>query len=121
MTVLFVLHDRLSSAIIMFALACAVWGMWAGWRRQAVTGDYWGALVIGEWLVVAQGLIGLAMLIAGRSPDRTVHGLYGLLTGLVWPAVYVYTRGRDGRREMLLYGLASLLIVTLAGRAMMTG
>jgi hypothetical protein len=120
MTILVVLHDRLSGAIPVFAFVCAVWGVWAYWRRRAVSGNYWGTLVIGELLVIVQGLIGLVMLVAGMHLARTVHLSYGVMAALAWPAAYVYTQGRDERCEMLIYGSVSFLVVVFAVRATMT-
>lgn len=119
MAILLVLHSRLSSAMLLFALVCAVWGVWAYGCKQAVSGSYWGTLIIGELLVIAQGLVGVALLIAGQPPDRAVHVLYGVLAAFTWPAAF-YTRGHTQRREGLTYGLASFLVVAFAIRATMT-
>ena len=45
---------------------------------------------------------------------RGVHVLYGVSTALGIPAIYVYTRGREGRPENLAYGSASLFVAALA-------
>ncbi len=121
MDILFVIHGRLSSAVMLFSAACGAWGLWAVWRKQPVSSNYWGTLAIGELLIVAQGMVGLALAIGGSSPDRPAHFMYGVLVAMVWPAVFVYTHGRDGRRDILIYGLASLLLLALAFRAMVTG
>jgi len=42
------------------------------------------------------------------------------LSALVIPAVYVFTRGREGRAENLAYGSATLLAAVLAIRAIVT-
>ncbi len=120
MEFLSVLHGRLPSAILVFALACAVWRVWGLWRGQAALGNYWGALVVGAVLVIVQGLAGLIMLIAGEHPAHSVHPLYGVLAALAWPTAYVYAQGRGARRESLVHGVASFLIIVFAVRATMT-
>jgi drug/metabolite transporter (DMT)-like permease len=117
MAVLSMLHGRLSSAIILFALVCAVWGAWACLRKQAVSGSYWGVLLAGELLVIVQGLAGLAMLVEAQPPDKVVHVLYGVLAALTWPVACSYARGLG--RETLICSLASFLVVAFAVRAAM--
>jgi hypothetical protein len=43
------------------------------------------------------------------------------VTAISLPATYAFTRGRDTRREMLVYGLVLIAVVGLAGRAIITG
>jgi hypothetical protein len=43
-----------------------------------------------------------------------------VVTALGIPAIYVYTRGRDGRAENLAYGSMTLIVALLAYRAVIT-
>jgi hypothetical protein len=113
-------HDQLSSAVVLYAVILGVWGLYGFVKRHGVSEGYWGALVIGELLILAQGLVGGYLWAQGLRPDRGVHVLYGVVTALGIPAVYVYTRGREGRAENLAYGSAALLVAILAYRAIIT-
>jgi hypothetical protein len=114
------IHDRLSNAVLIYTVILGVWGIYNFMRRQEVSEGYWGALVIGQLLIMAQGLLGGYVWYTDGPPERGVHVLYGVTTALGIPAVYVYTRGREGRAENLAYGSALLLVAILAYRAVMT-
>jgi hypothetical protein len=115
------LHCRVALATIFFAFALGAWGVLAFLRGSGVTSSYFGALVIGEILVIAQALIGLFLVVTGRTPADGLHYLYGIVVPLTWVAVYIYTRGAQTRREMIIYGLVSFFVMGLAIRGIMTG
>ena len=115
------LHGRIAVSAVTFAFVLGVWGAWNYFRGQGITPSYWGALVIGEILMLAQGVIGALLAITGALPADLLHFLYGVLVALAWPAVYVYTNARTGRTESGMYALVSFFIFGLAIRAMMTG
>lgn len=115
------LHCRVGLAIVFFAFALGVWGGLAFLRGSGVSGSYLGAVVIGELLVVSQAIIGLLLVLSGRSPMDGLHFLYGIVVMLAWVAVYVYTRGQLGRREMAIYAVVSFFLMGLAIRGIMTG
>ncbi len=122
MGALITLHDGLSRTILFFTLVCALWGFWRALRGEGVRGDFWGALWILEGVILLQGLLGLGMVLMRLWPARGgLHFLYGIVLALVLPMVYAYTRGRDGRREQLLYSIALMIMVGLTLRAMATG
>ena len=116
------LHARLATAAILFAAACGIWGLYTYGRRRGVDGNYWGTLAVGELLMIAQGLVGVLLWLQMHRPARpAIHVLYGVVAVLAWPAAYLYTQGRDTRREALIYGLVSLFLVGVTLRAQMTG
>ncbi|MFQ5854251.1 MAG: hypothetical protein ACE5LU_01205 [Anaerolineae bacterium] len=115
------LHAGLANTARLFALVVGLWALLNYVRRQGISPSYWGTLVIGELVLVAQALIGVVMYFQGGRPPGIVHFLYGVLVLLIWPGVYAYTQGRDTRREALIYGLASLFLFGLAWRAINTG
>ena len=119
-TIVFI-HSRLALTAILFALAMGVWAAWSYFRGHGVNSNYWGALVIGEVLVLAQGVIGVGLVLTGHTPADVLHFLYGVLVAIAWPGVYVYTNARAGRSEAALYALVSFFIFGLAVRAIMTG
>lgn len=119
-TIVFI-HTRLAITATLFALAMGVWAAWSYFRGHAVSSNYWGALIIGEALMLVQGLVGILLLVGGGRPADVLHFLYGVLVALSWPGVYVYTNARAGRSEAALYALVSFFIFGLSIRAIMTG
>lgn len=130
------IHGRLSITIVFFFLALSIWGFFNFFkvylkrRKESITGpisgvvssSYWGALVIGEILVILQGLLGSYLFIIGAVPERGwFHVLYGVVMFLCIPATYVYTKGQDTDREMLIYGAVMLFAFGIATRAITTG
>ena len=114
------IHGRLANTAVFYFGFLALWGLVRFFRRQGLTPAYWGALVIAELLILTQGGIGAFLWYSGLRPGRGVHILYGLVSGLAIPAVYAYTRGREERAEMLMYGVATLVTVGLILRGIAT-
>ena len=82
----------------------------------------WGALVIGELLVLAEGLLGVSLFLAGHRPARTgIHILYGVFLVVALPGTFSFTRRRPARAEALIFGLISLFLAGVAVRARVTG
>ena len=119
-TIVFI-HSRLALTAILFALVMGVWAAWSYFRGHGVNPNYWGALVIGEIVMLGQGVIGIVLVVTGHTPADVLHFLYGVLVALAWPGVYVYTNARAGRSEAAMYALVSFFIFGLAVRAVMTG
>jgi hypothetical protein len=113
-------HSGLSNAALIYFAILAVWGLVRFARRQGVGSSYWGALVIAELLILALGTLGAVLWYSGLRPGRGIHILYGLTSALTIPAVYVFTKGREDRSEMLIYGVVALVTVALILRAMVT-
>lgn len=113
-------HARLGLTALYFMVFMALWGFWRFFRKQGVNSNYWGALLIGEMLIIAQGLLGAYLFIIGARPERSIHILYGVVTALVIPGVYAYTKGDEQRRSMLIYSSALLISVLLILRAITT-
>ena len=87
---------------------------------MGVSGSYFGALIIGEILIVAQALIGVVLMLTGQFPVDGLHLLYGIVIPLAWAAVYVYTRGAQNHREMIIYAVMSFFVMGLGIRGFMT-
>jgi len=122
MGTLTILHDRLSNTVILYIIVMAVWGWWRFFRKQGVGPNYWGALVIAEVLILVQGALGGIMWLGSTlRPDRSIHLLYGIVIALSLPAAFLFTRGRDERRELLIYSAVLLFIIGIAFRSIVTG
>lgn len=115
------LHGRLALTAVLFAFALGAWAAFDFVRGRGISPSYWGAVVIGELLMLAQGVIGVLLVVSGQIPSDLLHFLYGVLVALSWPAVYVYTNARNERKEAGLYALAGFFIFGLALRAITTG
>jgi heme A synthase len=116
------IHARLANTVLLYSLVLGIWGLIRFFRKQPIDSSFWGALVLAEGLILVQGILGVILWSLGLRPSRgAVHILYGVVSVLSLPAVYVYTKGRDNRREMLLYGVVLLFLVAIAIRAMATG
>ena len=115
------IHAALSNTTFLYFLALALWAFLRFFRREGVDSSYWGALVIAELLVLGQIFLGIYMWSLGLRPARSIHILYGVVLAMMIPGAYIYTRGRDARRDILVYGTATIIAVGLIMRATFTG
>ena len=110
-------HARLGNGIVLIYLALAIWGAVRFARRQGVSESYWVALVIAELVILTQGGLGIYLWYSGVRPAQAAHILFGFVSPLTTPAVYVFTRGREERPEMLVYTAMALVTVGLVAGA----
>jgi len=116
------IHARLANTAMIYCGILAIWGLFRFFRKEGLSGGYFGAIVIAEILLVIQGAIGVFLWLgAGRYHPGYVHWLYGFVLVLAAPIVYAYTKGRQDRPEMLLYAVAYIIMVALVLRATVTG
>lgn len=115
------IHGMLANTVLLFMVLAGAWGVLRYARRRGVDGGYWGVLVIGELLILVQGILGMVLLAGGEQPGRGIHVLYGAVAALTLPAAYGFTRARDDRRASLVYGLLCLFVGAIAWRAATTG
>jgi hypothetical protein len=103
-------------------LVLGVWMLWSYLRGEGMTGSIWGALVIGELLILAEGLLGGTLFLGGHRPARAaIHILYGIVLVMALPAAFFYTRGRNSRAETLIYAIVALFLAGVSIRARLTG
>ena len=114
-------HGALANTVLYYFILLAVWGSFRFIRKQGVDSAFWGAIVIAEILLGVQFLLGGYMWIIGLRPARSVHLLYGLFSLLAIPGMFMYTKGRSERPEMLMYAVAALVMIGVLLRAMFTG
>lgn len=115
------IHARLGNTALLYFLIVSLWGFFRFFRKQGVDSAYWGMLAIAELLVLAQAGLGIYLWIVGLRPARTIHVLYGILVPLLIPGSYLYTKGRDGRPEILIYASATIITLGLIIRTIYTG
>lgn len=116
------IHGRLGHTALYFTVIMALWGFWRFFRRQGLDSGYWGATVIAEILYLTQGGLGAFLYFSGLGnlTGRTIHILYGVVSVLVIPAIFVFTRGEESRRPMLAYGAGFLFLVGILLRGIVT-
>lgn len=117
------IHARVATAMVLFAAIAGLWGLVDYFRHRSVTPNYWGVIVVGNLTALAQGALGVIMLVQGRGealPRLPVHVLYGIVLALWIPLIQFFNRNREGRAEMLTCGLVSLFEAGIALRAITT-
>jgi hypothetical protein len=115
-------HGRLANTALIYTAIMALWGLWRFFRHQGVDGAYWGALVIAEVLYIVQSSLGAYLYFTGigNLTGRGIHILYGVVAVLVAPALFVFTKGDENRRAILVYGVGFLFLIGIVLRAMAT-
>lgn len=113
------LHSSLATTMILFMLVCGLWGI-VGAFGGGLSGSLAGSLVIGEGLILVQGLLGVLLYATGARPAQGLHFLYGLSAAITLPGIYSYARHKPPRQQALLFGFGALFIVGLAIRGITT-
>lgn len=114
-------HGRLANTALLYAAILGIWGLWRFIRKQNLDSSFFGALVIAEVLFLFQISLGLYLWLSGVGKlSSGVHVLYGVVSVMVLPGIYLYTRGDDRRRTILIYAAGFLFLVGILIRAMMT-
>jgi len=116
------IHGSLGNTALFYTIIMALWAFWRFFRRQGLDSNYWGAVVIAESLYLIQGAFGAFLFFSGIGvlSGRTIHILYGVVSALVIPAIFFFTRGEEQRRPMLVYGAGFLFLVGVILRGMAT-
>jgi heme A synthase len=115
------IHGALANACLIFSLIIAGYGFLLYFRQKGVDSNFWGTLAAGELLFLAQGVLGIVLFASGQSAARMlVHALYGIVLVISLPGAYALTRGRDTRREVLIYAIIGLFLAGVTLRAMFT-
>ena len=115
------IHGALANACLIFSLIIAGYGFLLYFQKKGLDSSFWGTAAAGELLFVAQGILGVLLYVSGLRPARTlVHVLYGIVLVITLPGTYAITRGRDSRREALIYAIIGLFLAGITLRAMTT-
>ena len=115
------LHAGLANTVILFLTICGLWSFISAFRG-GINGNLAGALVIGEGLILAQGLLGVVSLALGyRAAQGGLHVLYGLTIAITLPGIYGFTRDRSPESQAIWFGGGALFIVGLSLRGITTG
>jgi hypothetical protein len=121
---LVLVHDRLANTAILYVILMALWSFWRFFRKQKVDSNYSGALAIAEFIILAQAVLGLVIALTGgyaRLERPPMHLLYGAVSLLAIPALFLYTRANDRYQVMLVYGVTLVFLAFIIWRLMVTG
>ena len=122
MSTLAFIHARLSVTMLLFLIALGIWSLWSYLRGEGMSGSLWGAVVIGELLIIVEGLLGAALFTSGYRPARpAIHILYGVFLAIALPGTFSFTRWRAGRGEALIFALVAFFLAGVTLRARVTG
>jgi hypothetical protein len=111
------LHNIVATACSIYALIIGLWALFTFLRKTGLSGEFFGAVVIGEILMVAQAVLGGILLLQGLVPARPIHYLYGAVAVLTWPATYTYLREQPERRAHMWWMIVSLFLFGITLRA----
>jgi hypothetical protein len=113
------LHGRVATAIVLYLSVVGLWGLVLGVRGSGPTPSFIGALVIFEIAAIAQGLLGIALLLS-RAPAQSLHVLYGFALAFALPLAATLVRRREPRAASFAFGFISLFAAGLAIRGITT-
>ena len=115
------LHDRIGNAAPLFMVLLGILSFVNYARGQGVDAGMVGAIIIGELLIMVQAILGFAMLVMlGNIQARGIHILYGSVSVIFLPGLWLYTRGATDRRASLIWGVAGIFMMGLTLRAIGT-
>ena len=88
------IHARLADSATIFVAVLGIWALLLRFRSRPLDTNWVGAAIIGELLLVAQGLLGAYLYyVAGAGaalPRPFMHILYGIVAVLTLPAAHSY-------------------------------
>jgi hypothetical protein len=114
------LHGRVGWALVLYYSFVGLWGIVQGIRDRGPTASLRGAIAIATIAAVAQGALGLLVLVFRGAPAQGVHILYGFALVLAMPLAATLVRGRTPRGQSIALGLAALFTAGLAIRGITT-
>jgi hypothetical protein len=96
----------------LFLLILGLWSLWRAIRGQSVSGNFLGALVIGQAMILIQAALGALLYLTGHGGninEPAIHILYGAFSLVFLPFVFLYwLRGDDSNRAQWVLTFAVL-------------
>ena len=114
------LHGRVAFALVLYYTLVGLWGIVLGIRDRGPSPAFRGAIGIATIAAVAQGVIGLVVLLFRGAPAEAVHILYGFALAVSMPLAATMVQGRTPRGQSVALGLAALFAAGLAIRGITT-
>jgi heme A synthase len=115
------IHSRLASTASLFIGILALWALFLRFRGRGLDSSWIGAAVVGELLLIAQGLLGGYLYLIGFGaalPRPFLHILYGVVAVITLPAAYTYFgQLEDERVKTVAMALACAFLWGILQRA----
>lgn len=103
-----VLHSILFNAHILYSLALGIWSAVMAYRKEPISGNFWGAVATITILAALIVLLGIVMTIEGLRPPRIVtYYLYMSWLVVIMPGLFTLLRGRDDRSAAIAFSILS--------------
>ena len=87
------IHAGLANSATLFVAALALWALYLRIRSVPLGAAWYGAAVVGELVIIAQGLVGTILYFQGLGavlPRPFMHILYAVVAVVTLPAAYSY-------------------------------
>ena len=112
------IHSRLAIALVALSVAGLAWSL-VGWRRAVVYPGLRAFALLVLATTALQGLIGVALAVAGNRPAAGLHLFYGPATLLAAAWGAAPRRNQRAARNALAIGMGAMFLMSI--RAMGTG
>lgn len=100
------LHGILFNMHIMYSLILGLWGAVMAFRKESISGNYWGAVATGTILAVVILLLGIVMTAQGLRTARTLtYYLYMAWLVVIMPGLFSLLRGRDDQSAAIAFSI----------------
>ncbi len=114
------LHGRVAYALVLYYTLVGLWAIVQGIRDRGPNASLRGAIAIATIAAVAQGALGVLVLMFRGGPSDPVHILYGVALAVAMPMAATLVRDRTPRGQSIALGLAALFTAGLAIRGITT-
>lgn len=115
------IHAGLAQTSTLFMIALGVWAIFLRIRSRPLDGSWYGALAVGEILMVAQFALGWILYSQGLGdnlPRAFVHILYGAVAVITLPAAYAYlSKLEDENVKSILFAIVCFFLMEVVIRA----
>jgi hypothetical protein len=106
------LHDRLANTVWLYLLVLGLWSLLRAVRGEGLSGNFLGALAIGQVLIYVQAILGGILFLGGQSSNLmmpAMHFLYAGFSLVFLPFAFLYwLRGDDSNRGQWVMSFAVL-------------
>lgn len=114
-------HAALANSAMLFVALIGVWALVLRFRSRSLNSSWFGAAVVAELLILAQGLLGGLLYLQGYGsalPRPFMHILYGAVAVVCLPAAYGYFGSlEDDRVKTLAMALTCFFLWGILLRA----
>jgi len=104
-----------------------IWGLILFFTKKTFNRPWRTTLIITAVVAALQALLGIVLVLLGQRPGTGtglyyLHYVYGAIVVLAIPVAVTYATGsKNQRRDILIFSIASLILVAAALRALTTG